>query len=189
MSSHRIQFQDEQLWQAFRYVAGELSVADSEAFEQQMLQDSALCEAVAEATILLSTVAASGRKSHIMPPLSATRSQQSRAAGRYRTVAVTAAACCCLALVLLLSRLSDTSTKAGGVIAQADPTDAELLVAAWAEDFALQTAQESEYDDSVQQELAVPDWMLAAVTPLGPDALERPDMQVDELRPDDMEFF
>ncbi len=189
MSSHRIQFQDEQLWQAFRYVAAELSVADAEAFEQQMLQDSALCEAVAEATLLLSSVAASERPSQIMPALSATQSQQFRAASRYRTVAVTAAACCCLALVLVLSQLPDTSTTASGVIAQADPTDAELLLAAWAEDIALQTAQESEYDDSVQQELAVPDWMLAAVTPQGPDALERPDRQVDERMPDDVEFF
>jgi anti-sigma-K factor RskA len=189
MSSHRIHFRDEQLWQAFRYVAAELSVTDAEAFEQQMLQDAALCEAVAAATMLLSNVAASGRQSRTMPPSSATLSRPPGFAGRFRTVAVTAATCCCLALVLLLSRFPDTSTETIGLVAQAAATDAELLVAAWAEDFELQADEESEYDDSVQQELAVPDWMLAAMTPLDLDALERSDMPLDELMPDDMEFF
>ncbi|MCP4784998.1 MAG: hypothetical protein GY903_17770 [Fuerstiella sp.] len=186
MSSQKIQFSDEQLWQAFQYVGAELSTIEAEALEQQMLWDVSLCEAVAEATILTSTVAASGRPRHSIVSSYSTISQTAGSAGRNRMVALAAALCGCLALVVVSSGFRDSPTE---VVAQADSTYAELLVAAWAENSALETVEESEYDESIQQELAVPDWLLAAVTLSDPDAVEFSDIPVDGLKSDDMELF
>ncbi|MDG1894727.1 MAG: hypothetical protein P8J37_07455 [Fuerstiella sp.] len=184
MSGQKIQFSEQQLWQAFRYVGAELSVADAEAFEQQMLQDAALCEAVADVILLLSSVAVSGRPRHV--GASAALSRKSQFGGRSRTVAVTATVCCCLALVLMLPQLPGTSET---TVVQTETADAELLLAAWAENISIQTDEDSEYDESVQHELAVPDWMLAAVTLSDIEQLKNSDMPVDELVPDDSGVF
>jgi hypothetical protein len=189
MKSQQNHSQDEQLWQAFRYVAAEFSVVEAEAFEQQMLQDSALCEAVAEATMLSSSVAASGRRYGPIAPPIGTLSLNAGVSQRYRTVAFTAATCCCLALVIILSGHSDISESPTDDIVQTDIADAELLVAAWVENLVGQTDDESEYDDFNQQDLAVPDWMLADVTLSEIEGLERRDMPVDDIVPDDMELF
>ncbi len=189
MSSQKNQFSDEQLWQAFQYVGAELSTAEAEALEQQMLRDVSLCEAVAEATMLTSSVAASGRPRHTIVPTSVSSSQNAGPAGRNQVVALMAALCGCLALVVVSSGFPDVPNGLAGVVAQADSIDAEFLVAAWADNFAAQTDEESEYDEFVQQELAVPDWMLAAVTLADLGAVEHSDMPVDGLMPDDMELF
>ena len=183
MGSQKIQISDEQLWQAFRYVGAELSTGEAEAFEQQMLGDVSLCEAVAEATTLTLTVAASTQPRHLVVPLSATLSQNAGPVGRYRIVALTAAMCGCLALIVALSGFRHRTDDSADVDAQADATDAELLVAAWADNVGAQTDDEADYDDSIRRELAVPDWMLAAVTLSDLEAREHSDM------PDDMELF
>ncbi|HIE99932.1 MAG TPA: hypothetical protein EYG03_10205 [Planctomycetes bacterium] len=189
MSSQKIQFSDEQLWQAFRYVGAELSTGEAEAFEQQLLRDVSLCEAVAEATMLTSTVAASGRPRRMIVSSSTTLSHSAGPARQYRMVALTAALCGCLALVVVSSGFRDVSDGSVDVVAQSDSADAELLVAAWADIFAAQTDDESEYDEFVQQELAVPDWMLAAVTLADLGAVDHSDIPVNGLMPDDRELF
>ncbi len=183
MNGQKIQFSDEQLWQAFRYVGAELSTVEVEAFEQQMLRDVSLCEAVAEATKLTSTVAASGLPRHMIVASPATLSHHANPVGRYRIVALTAALCGCLTLIVVLSGFRDTSDGAIEAVAQLDSTDAELLVAAWVENYSAQTVDESEFDETIQQELAVPDWMLAAVTLMDLETSERSDV------PDDVELF
>ncbi|MCP4170925.1 MAG: hypothetical protein GY758_09165 [Fuerstiella sp.] len=189
MSNQKIKFSDEQLWQAFQYVAAELSVADTEAFEQQLLLDVALCDAVATATVLTSTVAAGGRQRGTLVPSCVTLPQKSHPKARHRMVAVTASACCCLALVLFLSLLPGTSGDLSVSTAQENVADAEWLVAVWSENFADHADEESDYDDSAEQELAVPDWLVAAVTLPDVDEIQRSDMPTDKLMPDDMGLF
>ena len=52
MSNSDNSFSEEQFWQAFRFISGELSEGDEQIFEDDLAADSALCEAVAEETKL-----------------------------------------------------------------------------------------------------------------------------------------
>lgn len=58
MNEHLKNEQDELTWQAFQYVAGELSVTDADLFEERLADDQAAREAVAQAVALFHTVCA-----------------------------------------------------------------------------------------------------------------------------------
>ena len=58
MNEHLKNKQDELTWQAFQYVAGELSVTDADLFEERLADDQAAREAVAQAVALFHTVCA-----------------------------------------------------------------------------------------------------------------------------------
>ncbi|MEZ6124617.1 MAG: hypothetical protein R3C49_15770 [Planctomycetaceae bacterium] len=156
---------EDRLWRAFRYVAGELSADECEAFELEMLNDSHLCEAVVQATTLCLSIAdspAASRSSSnsgvVVLPM---RSPVSSGLGR-RMVAVAAALCACLLVVGWLSRSESTRMPAETVASGSE--DAELLVNVWADEFARDSSGEYEVADPVVVELDVPEWMLTALT-------------------------
>lgn len=60
--------QSDRDWEAFRYIAGEMSAAESEAFEARLETDQALREAVAAAVELTQAVAILGVESLQTPP-------------------------------------------------------------------------------------------------------------------------
>ena len=178
-----------QLWEAFQYVSGDLTVEESEQFELRMADDADLCDAVAEATLLTLSVAElpAGSES-ISLQAAATQEQvpqQSRSA--HRAIATIVSLTCCLALGVFLLRSPSAPSPASSTEATvADQTtdNAEDLVNAWADSFA---DEESETEVAVADELEVPDWMFAAMT-LPELEDEHSDMPINELMPDDMEL-
>ena len=158
-------FSDDQFWQAFQFVAGELPDAQSEAFELQMLDSPTLCEAVSEAVRLSAAVAAGVESPKPIARPTIVRcespSRRRRSFGK-SVVAISATVCCCLLLLLVVS--SDSNFESAIAIDDDATEEAELLVSAWASGFADDVGDEADDAEFDQQELDVPDWMLAAVT-------------------------
>ncbi len=162
-------FTESQFWQAFEYVAGDLSPEDSEAFELRLLDDVPLCEAVAAAVQMTSGIAACKVPSALstnatgLPAVRRLENRSSQTAPASRAIAaMIATSCCCLLLAFVLSttHLKPGQTMAGNL---QDADDAEWLVSAWAAgktDEPMWETDEREYE----QELDVPEWMLAAVS-------------------------
>jgi hypothetical protein len=189
MSHHRIPFTDEQLWQAFQYVSGELCAEECETFERQLQDSAGLCEAVAEVVLLTSEIAACGQSRSIVPSASLEASQQARSTARKnRAVAALTAICCCLGLVLILSQGPIATDSAVDVVSGQETIDAEYLVTAWAVSSAPEVVA-SEFYESGETELDVPDWMLAAVTLSEMAEGVDSDTPADSVMPDDMELF
>ena len=169
---------EEQLFQAFQYVAGELSASEADCFEQRLQVEPLLFEAVAEATILTSAVLTSkARQTHVT-----CSGQSTPVRSISRSIAAVVAMACCLVLTVLLSSSHEPETAATNV------EDAELLVSTWADSFAEQAEYESEVEDQADQNLDVPDWMLAALTLSEVSDVETSDMPVDSLMPGEMEL-
>ncbi len=150
----------DQLWQAFLYVSGELSADDAQAFEDQMLEDSLLCEAVVQASRLTSAVADSLR---VSPPTVVATPNRRPIRNRREVFAACVAVCCCCCLVAVLVTVQFAATPETQV-SFSGPTEAEQLVDAWADSFSNDFSTEADHGDFVQQELDVPDWMMAAVS-------------------------
>lgn len=159
-----------QLWQAFLYVSGELSADDEQKFEDQMLVEPLLCEAVVDASRLTTAVADGLRflPSSVVPTVAATGLKTTLATTNRRPIrsrrevfTACAAVCCCLAAVLMTVQFAATpEAQISGV----QPTDAEQLVDAWADSYSNEFATEADHGDFEQQQLNVPDWMMAAVS-------------------------
>ena len=169
MNDPQMQFTDNQLLLAFRYVAGELTVDESEFFEQQLLTDQSLCEAVVEAVFLGSLVASSSA------PIAATRLKLNsscvvrpslepvRRSYSYLVTGVTA----CLCLFMLMAIYSRSTVQPIGVSQMVQQDDAELLVSVWATEPEEAGDLALDESDLIVEELDVPDWLLAAVTIAG----------------------
>lgn len=206
---------DEQLLTAFRYVAGELNRSESDRFEQQMETDIALCDAVIQATEISLAVApaAPAAPAEFVQPAanglaetSTVRSDVSvqhvrpkaiaPAVGRSsRLTAVCLSMACCLLVVVGVmliqapnpsEMLAGSSGSSGTLLddAQQQASDqAELILTAWADSFAADTVEE--FNETTNSELAVPEWMFAAVD-LGEG--ESSDPALEPLRPGEMEL-
>ena len=162
MSDHQSKHSDEQFWQAFQYVAGELSAIESEVFEQRMLEDVSLCEAVTEAALLTSSVAAARRpQQKPVVPVSVPYQQSDRS---YRATAVIAVVCCCVLVAMVAANFSQFRVGSGEETLAAVPSEAELLVNAWVESSSEDASPEAEGVELRPQDLDVPDWMLTAVS-------------------------
>src|SRR5262245_2597330 len=136
-------------WQAFLYVSGEMSPAETIDFEAQLAGDQSAREAVAEAVQLLATMAAG-----VKPAADPIATPQSISPWRNFAALVTVAALVLVCLSLIHLRKSGR-----------DNSPARELVSLWAE-------SQSLTDDSVEadgasnggdEDLTVPGWMLAAV--------------------------
>lgn len=203
---------DEKLLTAFRYVAGELDRSESDRFELQMEADVALCDAVIQATEISLAVAQAAPTGFVLPAangLAETTTVQSDvsvqqvrpkaaapAAGRSsRLTAVCLSMTCCLLVVvgvmLIQARKpSETLAESGGASgtllddAQQEASDqAELILTAWADSFAADAVEE--FSEATNSELAVPEWMFAAVD-LGES--ESSDSALEPLIPGEMEL-
>lgn len=160
-------------WLATRYVLGELSVAEHAAFESRLADDVAACEAVASASRLVlagqramssGTVPAS--TSSLEPagrgrptPAALTRSVR----GAWSVVAVASAAIAVACLFLVRSPREENSVvvDASKVVS---PSPAEL-VSLWRSgtDSVVVEPEEIEIEPG-DDDMAVPGWMLAAVS-------------------------
>ena len=173
---------EEQLWQAFQFVSGELSVDETKRFEERLESDPFLCDAVVEATLLTSSVL------HCQPEESATQVIHSHSRGRAhnfsRSIAAVVALACCLILAVVLSNMPEAETET----VQADVIDAEVLVTTWADSFAADIEDIPEIDEQTDQDLDVPDWMLAGLTLNAKVEVNSSDMPPEILQPGDMEL-
>ncbi|MEZ6130126.1 MAG: hypothetical protein R3C59_15685 [Planctomycetaceae bacterium] len=181
---------DDSLWHAFRYVAAELSDAEAESFEQQLLNDAELCEAVIEVTRLTSAVASGSSLLPVKPvtlvastPPVALPSANGSPSRVGRTVAVVAALCCC---VIFVTRTSSVSNPEPSDVIAVDghsfDSDAELLVSVWAAGELHEDDMETDGTDLLNHDLDVPEWLLTALSP--PTAGETPNQSLGESKED-----
>ena len=149
-------------WTAFRYIAGELSSDEAEAFEVRLADDQAAREAVAASVQVTQAVASI---SNDIAAADETADQQ-RGRNRWAAVAIVASAVC----LLMASSVLFTQPDSQPGLSQSDAR-ADQIVDAWAnagdptipllDDIGVNGLEES---DDVEPEFTVPEWMLAAVS-------------------------
>lgn len=167
------------LMEAFRYVSGDLSAAESESLESRMLEDTELCEAVVTATRLglavskchgatyettaAATVRDRASEEHSVAGVRVscpTRTSHRHSAGpsaRMAMVVLTFVCCFCVAIGIRMHNIRSVEAP----VVSAAPDQAELIVTAWAESFAAEPVED--FGEVPATELAVPDWMLAGL--------------------------
>ena len=159
-------------WLAVQYVLGELSECEAFAFEERLATDLAACEAVAEATRLTLTLHVAAADSQAVPALAAdsfhvspsttNRSSKTTPRGSWLALAGATTAASVLLAAMSFGPASSPSTQ----LAVVDRSASEL-VSLWR---AGSTAAELDIDDADVElaesrlEVAVPDWLFAAVS-------------------------
>lgn len=162
-------------WMAVQYVLGELPEADAAAFEERLATDLVACEAVSQATRLTMTlqVAAAELQQAVVPTGRPVRHPQHRSWVALAGVASVAAS---LLAALWLIPAGPVETQ----LARHDRSASEL-VSLWRMSSAAAAAEVPEADVELIEsgsEVAVPNWLLAAVSleqtkPLGTASEER----------------
>lgn len=146
-------------WLASCYVAGELSVDETAAFEARLETDVAACEAVARAMELNLAIAAAfeSQPATVINPSPAVVAPSRRTASTITALAAMAVAAAGVALMV-----GPGSTPSG--VARKD--GAERLVAAWASGEAVRNnaADDEAIELTDDADLDPPDWMLTALT-------------------------
>jgi len=174
-------------WQAFRYIAGEMSLEEADQFEGRLAVDQAAREAVARSVEIAQGVASIAAEPVSCVPMIASGTANRTQPGHWSARAVTAVAVVALLLAVggTLFRPAFDSTQIGGPTAGGDrfaSSGANRLIALWtsAEAAANQSFEEAasdaavvidvdgllpgEFADSVDtSQVVVPGWMLAAV--------------------------
>ena len=163
---------EENLWQAFLYVAGELSSDEAEAFEQRMLEDLRLCEAVAQATQLSCDIAATDISTASDRPNISKAAGETIWSSRRNLLATFAALCCLIVFGFVASQRNFTNESVAEGLGTQN-VEAGLLVSAWAA--AGDPVDDFESADETDGDLDVPGWMLAAVSMSELEALGNPD--------------
>lgn len=156
---------EQQSWLAMQYVLGELSESERDAYEDRMSNDLAICEAVTAASRLVLTARTAleldGRPSPALDRnhgVNGTHSIRSS----WLVVAVTSVA---MALLCVFSLHVPVRSPSGTNVANGNPAAAEL-VSLWRSGMNAGEAESDESEDLVDAsgEVAVPGWMLAAVS-------------------------
>ena len=126
-------------WRAFRYVLGEMSPAEAEAFEEILATDQEMRELVARSTGLvanllqagsLSDAVIAGRNGSSGTAMPARRQQKIRG---WAVTGLAAAVCCCVAAGLTLFSLRVSTDLANLPLGNASEGSAGNLVAIWSE--------------------------------------------------------
>ena len=165
-------------WLAMQYVLGELSESDCAAFEERLADDLALCEAVTAASrfVLTARMALSETQVYLVSVAGSSRSQvvASSSRGSWLAVAVTTVA---LALLCLCAIPSPNRTD----VASLDPSAAEL-VSLWRSGMSLGDDESDDMEELTDTtgDIAVPGWMLAAVSFEAPETSEAPSEKLQE---------
>ncbi len=158
-------------WLAMRYVLGELSESDRNAFEVRMADDLTICEAVTAASrLLLATRAAL----ELDDEPSATRAGLETRPGHSRIVSghsirgswlAFAATSVAMAVLCAFALQVPVRSPQGSNVAGRDPVAAEL-VSLWRSGMNAGDAESDDPDDvtDASGDVAVPGWMLAAVS-------------------------
>jgi hypothetical protein len=182
------------LWEAVRYLSGELSPAEAEAYEARLEADLPAAESLARAVVLTESIASPRRAPSLLPR------QSGRSRQALRWVGVVAAASC--AGLLLTSgrddanRLRVANPPSVEVAASpgADAAAASMLTVWVSLNDAREPLAEEPSAEAVEPlaETDVPDWMFAALTapspggerltePLLPDLEHSDDLLLEEL--------
>lgn len=149
-------------WLAFCYVAGEMSAEEFEGFEDRLATDQVAREAVAGAVKLSQAVALASAVPNVRT-VSLPDSQDGRWRRRTGWTVVSAVAAC-LALMLTLNAWQHPDP----IDLQMADAEASRLVEVWVESQAGTDDQDAlplngDLDDVGDDDLSVPDWLLAAV--------------------------
>lgn len=150
-------------WLATQYVLGELSEPDRDAFELQMAEDLATCEAVAAATRLtqaLQTAFAESGNS-----VTAQRSPMVKSYSSRFAMGVSIAAIACLFLAMIFWPGSGADPMASN-LSERPTREAEELVSRWRSDEKLVDVETDEAEDDVDEndnDVGVPGWLVAGV--------------------------
>ena len=152
-------------WLAMQYVLGELSDNERTAFEERLPTDLELCEAVTAASHLLLTAQAARTpadvvSSHLtqVPTRTVSKSHRSLFAVVVATAAMALA-------VLLVVRLPHGSHQGANLVSNQNPQAAEL-VSLWQSGLDPDNEDSDDLEDDLVSaaDVAVPSWMLAAVS-------------------------
>ena len=159
-------------WLAVRYVLGELSESELLAFEERLATDLAVCEAVADAarlTLTLQVAAADWPVSPVcatnsprMLPDATVHSSKTTPRGSWLVLAGATTAAAALLAAMSLGPASSPSTQ----LARVDRSASEL-VSLWRTGSAVAELDLDDADVEVAEsgaEVAVPDWLFAAVS-------------------------
>lgn len=177
---------DDLHWRVTQYISGDLTAEQEEWFEQQMLQDSDLCAAVAEASLLTSAIVAAGSIAEPGRPTlqRITPAKTTSPAPFRRLTAVVCAIGCCAGLMMLISpNIVPHATTKTTTPRSTEFADADFLVTNWlnSNDLDAETdLLETQMND--EAELNVPDWMLAGLSDF--DSVEQPEADA-VIRPDE----
>jgi anti-sigma-K factor RskA len=158
-------------WLAMQYVLGELSDAERNAFEVRLPADLELCEAVTAASRLMLTAHAAIEANS--SPISVRRDSNQRTPGRSWSAVVVMAAAMAMALLLVV-RIPVKSPN--------DSPQAAELVSLWRSGSDSSDDDSDDVDDIIDDaaDVAVPSWMLAAVSIEAGHAINAPSDQVQE---------
>lgn len=152
---------NELAWLANCYVAGELSVDETAAFEARLETDVAACSAIAHAMELNLAIAAAFDQETSQPL--ARPIHETAAPARWSGVALTALAASAVAAAGVALMIGQSGSATNGI---ARKDGADRIVAAWASgEAARNNADDDELIDATDDDdLDPPDWMLAALT-------------------------
>jgi hypothetical protein len=157
--------ENDRIWEAIRYLEGEVSPGEAARFEASLADDAAAAEALADAVLLCEAVWACEADEDRRPSVPSTRPQRRRAFG---VVAAASAALLLVALLTLVGPQPEPAEPPTAAVVGALP-DASVL-AVWT---TLSAASAASLEDipSADASLAapaepssVPDWMFAALT-------------------------
>lgn len=179
-------------WRAFRYVSGEMSVAESELFETQLAEDQAAREAVAAAVEWMTLALEAQPAAHSVAPIAVERPSPAAPQAwksALNVVSVAAALVALFAALPLLGRLA--APRAGG------GDEDSQLAAAWSATRSTAAALDAaaslpsvEGDDwpttsEVDSSATTPSWMLAGMAALAADHDES-DSRADDAAPQEL---
>ncbi|MFM9960616.1 MAG: hypothetical protein ACKV2Q_05265 [Planctomycetaceae bacterium] len=161
MTTSDVTTRNELAWLANCYVAGELSVDETAAFEIRLETDVAACSAVARAMELNLAVAAAfetlAAPCDLQPSVDPLVCSAAKQSARWTVAAITALVISAIAAASVALMIGSSGSTTNG---------AERLVAAWASGEAARndTADDELFDATDDADLDPPDWMLAALT-------------------------
>lgn len=158
MTTAEMTTQNELAWLANCYVAGELSVDETAAFEARLETDVAACSAVARAVELNLAIAAAFVQEASQPVTQPIHETVTPA--RWSVAAISAVAVAAASVALMIAHHSSTTN---GVVHK---DGADRIVAAWVSgEAARNNAEDDDFVDATDDDdLDPPDWMLAALS-------------------------
>ena len=165
-------------WQAMQYVLGELSDSERAAFEERLADDLATCEAVTSASrlVLTARAALSETKVDLAAVAGSSRGRVVAGSSRGSWLAV-AATTVALALLCLCAIPSPNRMD----VASLDPAAAEL-VSLWRSGMSPGDDESDDMEELADPsgDVAVPGWMLAAVSFEAPEPTDTPSEKLQE---------
>jgi anti-sigma factor RsiW len=168
-------------WQAFLYIAGELSEAERAEFESVLGTDPRVCEAVARQVELTGAVAAAFEP--VVSPQAAANRTVSRSGLLWR-ISIGLAACVAIVASVLYSLNGKSGANPEVPVAETSAAAAEQLATAWSHtvdhwpltDDAIAATAETDTAPAAEgiAEVATPDWMGIAIEGLIEEGIELP---------------